>query len=68
MTRYHACSGNSRKIPSQSKGITPSGSQKDFQIFSKKTEFFLWYPRDIDLTLHAYTDVDLEGNVDEKKQ
>eukprot|EP00253_Pinus_taeda_P035289 PITA_35289 len=27
----------------------------------------LWYPRDIDLTLHAYTDADWAGSVDDRK-
>eukprot|EP00253_Pinus_taeda_P012101 PITA_12101 len=27
----------------------------------------LWYPRDTDLTLHAYTDVDWAGSVDDRK-
>ena len=29
--------------------------------------FGLWYPRDTDLTLHAYTDSDWEGSVDDRK-
>ena len=27
----------------------------------------LWYPRDTDLTLHAYTDADWAGSVDDRK-
>eukprot|EP00253_Pinus_taeda_P030833 PITA_30833 len=29
--------------------------------------FSLWYPRDTDLTLHAYTDADWAGSVDDRK-
>eukprot|EP00253_Pinus_taeda_P001666 PITA_01666 len=32
------------------------------------TQYFgLWYPKDADLTLHAYTDADWDGNVDDRK-
>eukprot|EP00253_Pinus_taeda_P026048 PITA_26048 len=29
--------------------------------------FGLWYPREVDLTLHAYTDADWAGSVDDRK-
>lgn len=29
--------------------------------------FGLWYPRDIDLTLHSYTDADWVGSIDDRK-
>ena len=30
-------------------------------------DFGLWYPKNVDLTLHAYTDADWAGNVDDQK-
>lgn len=36
--------------------------------YLKGTQVFgLWYPKYVDLTLHAYTDADWVGNVDERK-
>eukprot|EP00253_Pinus_taeda_P003835 PITA_03835 len=58
---------NCWKVPSKSKGITSLGSQKNFKHLQGTQYFELWYPKDTDLTLHAYTDVDWAGNVDDQK-
>eukprot|EP00253_Pinus_taeda_P003187 PITA_03187 len=38
-----------------------------FKYLQGTQNYGLWYPRDIDLTLHAYTDVDWAGSVDDRK-
>lgn len=38
-----------------------------FKYLKGTQGFSLWYPKDIDLTLHAYTYVDWAGNVDDQK-
>eukprot|EP00253_Pinus_taeda_P003093 PITA_03093 len=38
-----------------------------FKYFQGTQNYGLWYPRDAYLTLHAYTDVDWEGSVDDRK-
>lgn len=38
-----------------------------FKYLQGTKNFGLWYPRDTDLTLHAYTDADWAGSVDDKK-
>jgi len=38
-----------------------------FKYLQGTQNFGLWYLRDIDLTLHAYTDADWVGSVDDKK-
>lgn len=38
-----------------------------FKYLQGTQEFGLWYPKDIDLTLHAYTNADWAGNVDDRK-
>jgi len=38
-----------------------------FKYLQGTQDFSLWYPKDIDLTFHAYIDVDWARNVDNKK-
>jgi len=38
-----------------------------FKYLQGTQDFGLWYPKDTDLTLHAYTDADWAGNVDDPK-
>ena len=38
-----------------------------FKYLQETQNFGLWYPRDTDLTLHAYTDADWAGSVDDRK-
>eukprot|EP00253_Pinus_taeda_P026120 PITA_26120 len=38
-----------------------------FKYLQGTQDFGLWYPKDTDLTLHAYTDVDWARNVDDRK-
>jgi len=38
-----------------------------FKYLQGTQDFGLWYPKGIDLTLHAYTNADWDGNVDDKK-
>ena len=38
-----------------------------FKYLQETHSFGLWYPRDTDLTLHAYTDADWAGSVDDRK-
>ena len=38
-----------------------------FKYLQGTQKFHLWYPRDTDLTLHAYTDADWVGSVDDRK-
>eukprot|EP00253_Pinus_taeda_P024646 PITA_24646 len=38
-----------------------------FKYLQGTKDFGLWYPRDADLTLHAYTDSDWVGSVDDRK-
>eukprot|EP00253_Pinus_taeda_P030775 PITA_30775 len=38
-----------------------------FKYLQGTQNYGLWYPRDADLTLHAYTDVDWAGSVDDRK-
>lgn len=38
-----------------------------FKYLQGTQNYGLWYPRDIDLTLHAYTDADWARSVDERK-
>lgn len=38
-----------------------------FKYLQGTKNFGLWYPRDTDLTLHAYIDVDSAGSVDDRK-
>ena len=38
-----------------------------FKYLEGTQDFGLWYPKDTHLTLHAYTNVDWSGNVDDKK-
>jgi len=38
-----------------------------FKYLQGTKNYGLWYPRDTDLTLHAYTDVDWPGSVDDRK-
>ena len=38
-----------------------------FRYLKGTTEFGLWYPKGNELTLVAYTDVDWEGNIDDRK-
>lgn len=40
---------------------------KKIKYLQGTQEFFLWYPKDIDLTFQAYTDADWAGNVDDQK-
>eukprot|EP00253_Pinus_taeda_P019855 PITA_19855 len=38
-----------------------------FKYLQGTQNFGLWYPKDTDLTLHAYTEVDWAGSVDDRK-
>jgi len=38
-----------------------------FKSLQGTQNYGLWYPRDTDLTLHPYTDVDWAGSVDDRK-
>eukprot|EP00253_Pinus_taeda_P023262 PITA_23262 len=38
-----------------------------FKCLQGTQNYGLWYPRDADLTLHAYTDADWAGSVDDRK-
>ena len=38
-----------------------------FKYLQGTHNFCLWYPRDTDVTLHAYTDADWEGSIDDRK-
>eukprot|EP00253_Pinus_taeda_P009748 PITA_09748 len=38
-----------------------------FKYLQGTQNYGLWYPRDADLTLHAYTDADWAGSVDDRK-
>ena len=38
-----------------------------FKYLQGTQDFGLWYPSNADLTLHAYTDADWAGNVDDRK-
>eukprot|EP00253_Pinus_taeda_P022300 PITA_22300 len=38
-----------------------------FKYLQGTQDFVLWYPKDTDLTLHAYTDADWAGNFDDRK-
>eukprot|EP00253_Pinus_taeda_P034719 PITA_34719 len=38
-----------------------------FKYLQGTQDFGLWYPRDTDLSLHAYTDADWAGSVDDRK-
>eukprot|EP00253_Pinus_taeda_P031252 PITA_31252 len=38
-----------------------------FKYLQGTQNYGLWYPRDTDLTLHAYTDLDWAGSVDDRK-
>jgi hypothetical protein len=38
-----------------------------FKYLQGTQDFGLWYPRNDDLTLHAYTDADWAGSVDDRK-
>eukprot|EP00253_Pinus_taeda_P011243 PITA_11243 len=65
-TKHHACSRNSG-ILRQIRGGLIFSSEENFQISSRDSNYGLWYPRDTDLTLHAYTDADWAGSVDDRK-
>jgi len=39
-----------------------------FKYLQGTQNYGLWYPRDTDLTLHAYTDADWAGSVDDRKR
>jgi len=41
--------------------------KRNFKYLQGTENFGLWYPRDIDITLHAYTKVDCAGSVDDRK-
>eukprot|EP00253_Pinus_taeda_P005852 PITA_05852 len=67
-TRHHACSGNSWKISGKSKGNSSFQAVKRiFKYLQGTQNYGLWYPRDTDLTLHAYIDADWAGSVDDRK-
>jgi hypothetical protein len=38
-----------------------------FRYLQGTIDFVLWYPKDIDITLRAYTDADWAGSVDDRK-
>eukprot|EP00253_Pinus_taeda_P034510 PITA_34510 len=66
-TGHHACSRNSWTISGKSKGDSSSGSEENFKYLQGTQNYGLWYPRDTDLTLHAYTDADWDESVDDRK-
>eukprot|EP00253_Pinus_taeda_P029867 PITA_29867 len=66
-TGHHACSRNSWSISGKSKGDSSSGSEENFKYLQGTQNYGLWYPRDTDLTLHAYTDADWAGSLDDRK-
>src|ERR1700722_20223865 len=39
-----------------------------FKYLQGTQNYGLWYPRDTDLTLHAYTDANWAGSVDDRKR
>eukprot|EP00253_Pinus_taeda_P010149 PITA_10149 len=41
--------------------------KKIFKYLQGTQNYGLWYPRDTDLTLHAYTDADWAGSMDDRK-
>eukprot|EP00253_Pinus_taeda_P029828 PITA_29828 len=43
------------------------GVKRIFKYLQGTQNYGLWYPRDADLTLHAYTNADLAGSVDDRK-
>ena len=49
------------------KGSHLQAVKRIFKYLRGTQDFGLWYPKDTDLTLHAYTDVDWVGNVDDQK-
>eukprot|EP00253_Pinus_taeda_P021119 PITA_21119 len=67
-TKHHACSGNSWKISGKSLRKTHlQGNKRIFKYLQGTQNYGLWYPRDTDLTLHAYTYADWAGSVDDRK-
>ena len=38
-----------------------------FKYLQETQDFGLWYPKNVDLTLHSYTDANWAGNVDDRK-
>ena len=42
-------------------------AKRIFKYLQGTQDFGLWYPRDADLTLHAYTDADWAQSVDDRK-
>eukprot|EP00253_Pinus_taeda_P023654 PITA_23654 len=45
----------------------PKAVKRIFKYLQGTQNYGLWYPRDTDLTLHAYTDADWAGSVDDRK-
>eukprot|EP00253_Pinus_taeda_P002778 PITA_02778 len=45
----------------------PQAVKRIFKYLQGTQNYGLWYSRDTDLTLHAYTDVDWAGSVDDRK-
>jgi hypothetical protein len=39
-----------------------------FKYLQGTQDFGLWYTRNVDITLHAYTDADWAGSVDDRKR
>eukprot|EP00253_Pinus_taeda_P014154 PITA_14154 len=66
-TGHHACSRNSWKIQANPKETHLQAVKRIFKYLQGTQNYGLWYPRDTDLTLHAYTDVDWAGSVDDRK-
>jgi len=40
-------------------------AKRIFKYLQGTQDFGLWYPKDVDITLHAYTDADWKRNVDD---
>eukprot|EP00253_Pinus_taeda_P009236 PITA_09236 len=61
------CNGIVGMISGKSKETHSSGSEENFQNLQGTKIMAYGYPRDTDLTLHAYTDADSAGSVDDRK-
>eukprot|EP00253_Pinus_taeda_P022847 PITA_22847 len=66
-TRHHACSWNSWEISGNPKETHLQAVKRILKYLQGTQNYGLWYPRDTDLTLHAYTDADWAGSVDDRK-
>jgi len=56
-----------RKFQENPKETHLQAVKRIFKYLQGTQNYGLWYPRDTDLTLHAYTDADWAGSVDDRK-